>query len=118
MMQDGDAHPDAIAETLALFDQGDDEYREAIGSLVFKRRETLRRGKFDKAFEQHAVAPDVAFHAIYLIGQHKGLVAVFDGRRDLLRLLAVVPVENFIYEMKVGAALAQALILARDRADD
>lgn len=117
-MRDGDAHPEAIAETLALFDQGDEEYRAAIGSLVFKRHETLDQGAFDNAFEEHRVVPDRIFHAIYLIEQHKGLVAVFDCHRDLLRLLAVVPVENFIYEMKNGAALQTALSLAGRRFDD
>lgn len=117
MMRDGDAHPAAIEETKRLFqrDDGGGEFRRAIGSLVFKRHATLDNKCFDDAYERHELVSGRAFYSVNLVEQHKGLVAVFDYHDDTLRLLAVVPIENFIYEMKTGGALSEGLRLALQR---
>ncbi len=113
-MRDGDAHPLAIQEILAIAARGGD-FAKALGALTRKRHHAIASGALDGAFERHDRPPGIPFCSVNHCVGRVGTTAVFSLENDALRLLSVVAFDDFIVEALSASALYEALRRAEQR---
>lgn len=113
-MQDGDAHPLAIQEILAIAARGGD-FAKALGAFTRKRHDAIASGAMDGTFERHNRPLGIPFYSVNHCVGWVGTTAVFSLKNDALRLLSVVAFDNFIVEAMSASALYEALRRAAQR---
>jgi hypothetical protein len=113
-MNDGDAHPLAIQEILAIAARGGDLVK-ALGALAKKRHQAIASGALDAAFERHDRSNAVVLYSVNHCVGRVGTTAVFSLVNGALRLLSVVAFDDLIVEAMSASALYEALGRAEQR---